>query len=301
MSKAAQRAAKRNAPHVTSTDTATTESTNDVHTDDAASSTAGTANVGAGDTGDSAVASTQALDVSAPHDAPLTTESDNDNDTGTATDTGVPDVDAMAGETAVTAAGWQHVDTSVDHAGGSDAISAHVMADASTLATEQAVALANTPMLVTLTFDATRSQAYDVAQLVANAIGANATYQFANDGEFVVLSPLVKSPAKRAPLAMTTSHETPVFLANAGPLSRIALQPVKVVTIPSAQQQALIDLCVRDDGATTADLYTTTRSTTGVPWRDLVANAAKRFGYVMGSHTDSMRRVHYTLRKPESC
>jgi hypothetical protein len=60
-------------------------------------------------------------------------------------------------------------------------------------------------------------------------------------------------------------------------------------------QTALIALCLRPGGATTADLYagTGTLSSKGVPWRDLVVICARRFGYRWEVATDSARRVHY--------
>jgi hypothetical protein len=60
-------------------------------------------------------------------------------------------------------------------------------------------------------------------------------------------------------------------------------------------QSALIALCLREGGATSADLYayTGTTSTKGVPWRDLVVIAARRFNYALSVRTAADRRVHY--------
>lgn len=111
------------------------------------------------------------------------------------------------------------------------------------------------------------------------------------------------TPRDPAPVRRPTRVSGPVlpmenieFVRPNETLSEIARRPVKGGnTTPTRQQQLLIDLCIRPQGATTRDLYTTTRSTQGIPWRDLVANCAKRFGYRMYTTVGMDRRVSYHL------
>lgn len=85
------------------------------------------------------------------------------------------------------------------------------------------------------------------------------------------------------------------FVAPRESLSAVALTPVKARKPATPMQLAIIALCTREQGATTEDLYTTTACKKGIPWRDLVANCAKRFDYVLSSTRDGAHRVHYFL------
>jgi hypothetical protein len=145
-----------------------------------------------------------------------------------------------------------------------------------------------------LSLTCSTSQAYDIAAFVARKWKLPVDVLHAGDNVLHIDAPADK--VVRAQPAAVDTGERPVTLLEAGSLSKIALAPVKVVTKPTAQQERVIALCTREEGATTADLYTTTTSTQGVPWKDVVANCAKRFGYVLTVATRADRRTAYLLR-----
>jgi hypothetical protein len=145
-----------------------------------------------------------------------------------------------------------------------------------------------------LSLTCSTSQAYDIAAFVARKWKLPVDVMHAGDNVLHIAAPEEK--VVRAQPAAVDTGERPVTLLEAGSLSKIALAPVKVITRPTAQQERVIALCLREEGATTADLYTTTTSTQGVPWKDVVANCAKRFGYVLTVATRADRRTAYLLR-----
>ena len=146
-----------------------------------------------------------------------------------------------------------------------------------------------------LRFDATATQTYDLAKLLNKRLGRSVHFSTADEYVQGLWTEINEQPAART--GGNGNGGTGYVTDNGISLSKIAAAPVKTVTTPTAQQTRYIELCTRPGGATAEDLYklSGTKSTKGVPWKDIVAICAKRFGYVMTIPVDENRRAHYTL------
>lgn len=145
---------------------------------------------------------------------------------------------------------------------------------------------------IVLDFYGNRAEAFTIATYIARKLKEDVGYTFGGSERTMVEA---SKPAKAAPLRMEVTNGG-VFAASGNhTFSQTALKPVKTKTVPTAQQQRQIDLLIRPQGATTKELYETTTSVVGVPWRDIVYNLAKRFDFMFDSRKDENNRVHYFL------